>query len=101
MALIKENYTNDNGSKEEYWKIVAINFNFLLGYGDIVMGGYPSEETRRLNCEPMSITRIRAKWTDEEFFGYFSPESLKDKSVYDKAYEYIKLNPFFKDAIDG
>lgn len=101
MALVKEGYISEFGVPTEYWKITAFNFNFLLDYGDITMGGYMSKDARDKEFEPMSTRKIRCKWTDEEFFQYFSPQALENTSVYQRAYEYVKEDAFFKDAIDG
>lgn len=101
MALIKEGYISEFGVPCEYWKVTAINFNFLLDYGDITVGGYMTKETRDKEYEPISKKKIRCKWTDEEFYAYFSPEALEGKSFYDRVYEYIKSDEFFKDAING
>lgn len=104
MALIKKNYISPFGVPTEYWKVTAVNFNYLLDYGDITMGGYMTKETRDKEYEPIMTRKIRCKWTDEEFGEYFSAEALKEKNFFDALYDYIKQNPndtFFADAIDG
>lgn len=100
MALVKKGYVSEFGVPQEYWKITAINFNFLLSYGDITVGGYMTKEARDNEYEPLSTRKVRCKWTDDEFFAYFSPEALKNKSFYDRVYEYIKTDEFFKEALD-
>lgn len=101
MALVKKGFISEFGVPQEYWKITSINFNFLLDYGDITVGGYMTKGAREEEYEPLSKRKIRCKWSDDEFYGYFSPEALKDKSFYDRVYEYVKNDDFFKDAIDG
>ncbi|GAA0092943.1 hypothetical protein UT300009_29730 [Paraclostridium bifermentans] len=101
MALIKKGYISEFGVPEEYWKITAVNFNYLLDYGDITLGGYMTKEARDAEYEPLSTYKIRCRWTDEEFQAYFSAEALRDKDFFDRMYEYVKQDSFFKDAING
>lgn len=100
MALLKEDYKNQYGVLEQYWKVIGININLQLKYCDITIGGYTTQEARDNGSEYMNIKKVRAIWSDEEFGSFFSTKALSNKSLYNNAYEYLKTDKFFKDAID-
>lgn len=103
MALLTKDKINQFGVKEEYWRILSINLNLQYNYCDITLGAYASAEIRDLECEPMNIKKVRAKWDDTEFLKHFAPKALSadGANIYQKAYQYVKIKDgYFKDAID-
>lgn len=103
MALLTKDKINQFGSKEEYWRILSININLQYKYCDITLGAYIDELSRQNEKEPMNIKKIRAKWDEQEFLKFFSPEVMSDTNmnIYNQAYKYIKMrDEYFKDATD-
>ena len=103
MALLTKDKINQFGVKEEYWRVLSVNLNIQYKYCDITLGAYASAETRDLECEPMNIKKVRAKWDDVEFLRHFTPRALSGDgiNIYQKAYQYVKIkDDYFKDAID-
>lgn len=112
MALLTKDRINQFGVPEEYWRILSINLNLQYNYADITIGGYTSKKARKNENEPMNIKKIRAKWDEEEFLSYFTPEAMnarylsnetdsKPLNIYAISYEYIKnKDEYFQDATD-
>ncbi|HAU85090.1 MAG TPA: hypothetical protein DCW90_06205 [Lachnospiraceae bacterium] len=103
MALITEGNINQYGVEEEYWRLLNININVQYKYADITVASYRNKEARDSNAEPMNLKKVRAKWNEEEFENYFSPQATtyRNKNIYELAYEYIKENDeHFANAID-
>ena len=97
MALLTENKVNQFGVIEEYWRILAINLNAQYKYCDITVGAYATQEARESMAEPMNVKKIRAKWSEDEYEKFFSPQALDlaNGNIYEQAYEYIK----YKDEV--
>lgn len=117
MALLTEGKVNQFGVQEEYWRILNVNINLQYNYCDITIGAYANAEARINGSEPMNIKKIRAKWDNEEFFKYFSPDTFINSSeinflneteqsnmshnIYERFYDYIKVkDKYFESATD-
>lgn len=101
MGLLVKGNTNQYGAKEEYWRILSININLQYAYCDITLGSYVSEEARQAGAENMNTKKVRAKWTEDEFFSFFTTRAMSapGETIYKKAYEYIVYkDDFFKNA---
>jgi hypothetical protein len=94
MALLVKDQINQFGVQEEYWRILKINLDLRYRFCDITVGSYYDKNTREAGSEPMNVKKIRAKWSDDEFNKYFSPEAMEsnneNKNIYQIAYNYIK-----------
>ena len=100
MALLKENYLNQSGVPEQYWKITNINVNMLHSICDITLAGYCNQQTRVSELQPISTQKIRCHWGQEHFAKHFSAPALAEKGLYEQAYEFCKTHEFFENAKD-
>lgn len=107
MAIQIKDYINQYGIEEQYWRILSMNINLQYKYVDITLGGYATQEARDNGAEPMNTKKVRAKWDEEEFDAFFSPNAPRMLSadvgmnIYNIAYDYIKYkDKMFENSID-
>ena len=88
MALSKTIMT-DFGVEAKYWNIGSINSNFKDKTMEIIFYGYPTEEARRNNAQPLSHGNMRVE--AHEFIADANREQI---------YAFIKTKPEFAGAED-